>query len=402
MSTAMLHDYVSAATPQPCADAHALEAGDAIVVILKVPAAGQSKTRLHCCFGPDTTTQIAEAMAADTCERLSGEACAKARRVCCFAPKERRDEAARLAPGWELSPMAPRDLKSSDLGKALKEEYVRVRRQSRGAVVFLGSDAPDLPLDYVLDACTAARNNMAVVCEALDGGYVLIALPQSAPPEVFDGVKWSCAETCNSQRAQLQKSGVEVRTMMDRWPDVDEVTDVSALLERLKESKACPRVLELNHKLQALLAIWQPGVEPQPAHRPVVAPWAQPPAPQEPWAASAALRARLAARDRTNQRDPRGVPDPRLKTGRPPRAPSSLHPVTEGAAADQPPLPAFDAATAAANPTDWEDDDTVAPWAEFSAEQQAQRLADLEVFNAKTPPTSPSTVGGSPEGKRSP
>ena len=60
------------------------------------------------------------------------------------------------------------------------------------------------------------------------------------------------------------------------------------------------------------------------------------------------------------------------------------------------PLPAFDADTAANNPTDWEDDDTVAPWAEFSEERQAQRLAELEAFNAKTPPTSPSTVAKSP------
>jgi hypothetical protein len=90
------------------------------------------------------------------------------------------------------------------------------------------------------------------------------------------------------------------------------------------------------------------------------------------------------------------VPDPRIRSGRPPRAPSSLNPVSEGSASVPQPLPAFDASTEANNPTDWEDDDTVAPWAEFSEERQAQRLAELEAFNAKTPPTSPSTVAKSP------
>ena len=52
-------------------------------------------------------------------------------------------------------------------------------------VVFLGSDAPDLPLDYVLDACACARQGTAALCEALDGGYVLLALPSNAPPEVL-------------------------------------------------------------------------------------------------------------------------------------------------------------------------------------------------------------------------
>ena len=70
--------------------------------------------------------------------------------------------------------------------------------------------------------------------------------------------------------------------------------------------------------------------------------------------------------------------------------------MSEGSASVPQPLPAFDASTEANNPTDWEDDDTVAPWAEFSEERQAQRLAELEAFNAKTPPTSPSTVAKSP------
>ena len=81
-------------------------------------------------------------------------------------------------------------------------------------------------------------------------------------------------------------------------------------------------------------------------------------------------------------RDPRGVPNPRLKSGRPPRPPARLSAVGEAELAIPEPLPAFDATTAANNPTDWEDDDTVAPWAEFTAEAQAAKLAELEAFNA--------------------
>ena len=289
----MLHEFISKTAPQ--GPALPLEDGDALVIVLKVPAAGKSKTRLHTCFGPHETQKLATAMAADTFERFSGGECAQARRVCCFAPSDERKEASRLAPGWELSPMASRDLKSSDLGTALRDEYVRIRSQSRGAVVFLGSDAPDLPIDYVLDACACARQGTAAICEALDGGYVLLALPSNAPPEVFDGVKWSCSETANSQRERLQACGVGVRTLLGRWSDIDEVTDVHALLERLKTSKACPRVLAMAPKLEAMLAIWKPGEEKQqpPSTITGVAPWAQPTAPQEPWAANAALRARL-------------------------------------------------------------------------------------------------------------
>ena len=220
-ATKMLHEFISKTAPQ--GPALPLEDGDALVVVLKVPAASPSAAP-HM-LRPHETQKLATAMAADTFERFSCGECAQARRVCCFAPSDERKEASRLAPGWELSPMASRDLKSSDLGTALRDEYVRIRSQSRGAVVFLGSDAPDLPLDYVLDACACARQGTAALCEALDGGYVLLALPSNAPPEVFDHVKWSCSETANSQRERLQACGVAVRTLLGRWSDIDEVTD---------------------------------------------------------------------------------------------------------------------------------------------------------------------------------
>ena len=76
----------------------------------------------------------------------------------------------------------------------------------------------------------------------------------------------------------MQACGVGVRTLLGRWSDIDEVTDVHALLERLKTSKACPRVLALAPKLEAMLAIWKPGEEKQqpPSTITGVAPWAQP------------------------------------------------------------------------------------------------------------------------------
>ena len=87
----MLHEFISKTAPQ--GPALPLQEGDALVVVLKVPAAGKSKTRLHVCFGPHETQKLANAMAADTFERFSGGECAQARRVCCFAPSERRDDA---------------------------------------------------------------------------------------------------------------------------------------------------------------------------------------------------------------------------------------------------------------------------------------------------------------------
>ena len=66
-------------------------------------------------------------------------------------------------------------------------------------------------------------------------------------------------------------------------------------------------------------------------------------------------------------------------------------------------------------PTEFEDDDTVAPWADFTPENQAAKLAELEAFNSRIPapdaaampppppvPRSPPRVSQSPASMRTP
>jgi hypothetical protein len=66
-------------------------------------------------------------------------------------------------------------------------------------------------------------------------------------------------------------------------------------------------------------------------------------------------------------------------------------------------------------PTEFEDDDTVAPWADFTPENQAAKLAELEAFNSRIPapdasampppppvPKSPPRVSQSPASMRTP
>ena len=52
-----------------------------------------------------------------------------------------------------------------------------------------GDDQPDGRQPIRDRAQIEARRGGVAACEALDGGYVLLALPSNAPPEVFDGVR---------------------------------------------------------------------------------------------------------------------------------------------------------------------------------------------------------------------
>ncbi|KAK7253884.1 hypothetical protein SO694_00002853 [Aureococcus anophagefferens] len=140
-----------------------LESTDAVVVFLKVPTLHKTKTRLIPRFGAEGAYAIAQALAEDTLRRLgSSPLLDDARRVACFAPADGADRLERLAARaavagrFELARWRARDLASSDLGAALRAEYERVRATTPGAVVIVGMDAPDLPLDVVARAATAA------------------------------------------------------------------------------------------------------------------------------------------------------------------------------------------------------------------------------------------------------
>ena len=48
-------------------------------------------------------------------------------------------------------------------------------------------------------------------------------------------------------------------------------------------------------------------------------------------------------------------------------------------------------------PTEFEDDDTVAPWADFTPENQAAKLAELEAFNSRIPAPDASAMPPPPQ-----
>jgi glycosyltransferase A (GT-A) superfamily protein (DUF2064 family) len=168
---------------------------------------------------------------------------------------------------WILRPMMAADnLLSSNLGSQLTQALIETRRlyqphqssssteqhqqqhKQQQSVVFLGMDAPELPLDEIVAALTSTESmnddsnnhydkNHAHLCPAADGGYGMLSVPANAPAEaVFRNVVWSDPLTALSQIKALTDctlTGLNVRVGRIMH-DVDEATDVKALCERLK------------------------------------------------------------------------------------------------------------------------------------------------------------------------
>jgi len=129
-------------------------------------------------------------------------------------------------------------LNSSDLGHNLTHALKQTRSmvETNRPVIFLGMDAPELPLDEISSALT--HPDQALLCPAADGGYGMLSVPFHVNPEkVFlplsAGKRWSSALTAVAQIKALTDANVDVRLGRLMY-DIDEPKDIHDLAQRLQ------------------------------------------------------------------------------------------------------------------------------------------------------------------------
>ena len=155
--------------------------------------------------------------------------------------------------GWILLPMASEaskaDLTSTSLGSKLEDALDKTRQlltdvqdiatseTNNQSVLFLGMDAPEVPLEEIAYGLIVSSTNKAHICPADDGGYGLLSVPRVAPSsQIFSGVRWSNKLTAVSQLKALSDCniGISIGKMMN---DIDEPDDVVRLARRLMHSR---------------------------------------------------------------------------------------------------------------------------------------------------------------------
>jgi len=112
-------------------------------------------------------------------------------------------------------------------------------------VIMMGADVPDLPARILIDAVTTLESDphAVVMGPATDGGYYLLGMAvKPAPiPDVFAKLRWSTPEESADLAIAVAEAG---RTLvcLDQWRDTDTSEDLTALVERLRESpNAAPK-----------------------------------------------------------------------------------------------------------------------------------------------------------------
>lgn len=200
---------------------------NALLVVAKRPAAGQTKTRLSPPLEPRAAAALYECFLRDTLELV--RQVPFVRPVIAYSPQGEEAYFHRLAPGFELL------LQTGDsLGARLDHATTTYLRRGCRGVVIMDSDSPTLPAVYLSQAFEAlARPDVDVVigpCE--DGGYYLIGIKRLAP-RLLREVRMSTPRVTRDTLALAEQDDLRVH-LLPAWYDVDD----SASLERLRSELA--------------------------------------------------------------------------------------------------------------------------------------------------------------------
>ena len=218
-------------------------AANALLVVAKRPAAGQTKTRLSPPLSPEQAAALYECFLRDTLDLVRQTP--DVQPVIAYLPAAAEAYFAGLAPDFEcLLQEGP------DLGARLDHALTRYLALGYERVAIMNSDGPTLPVACLVTAFDALRDGADVALgPADDGGYYLIGLKRPAPRLLRD-VAMSTPHVAADTLALAAAAGLTV-TILPTWYDVDD----SASLARLEAELAAAPPNVAPHT-RALLDAW--------------------------------------------------------------------------------------------------------------------------------------------------
>ena len=178
---------------------------------------GRVKTRLAAAIGDQAASSLARRFVLTLLQRFADVG---QRRVLAYTPAERRTEFESLAAdGWLLAVRA-----DGDLGLRMQDYFATAFRRGATRVVLIGSDSPNLPVDYVTDAFQQLERYPVVLGPADDGGYYLVGAAGSVPP-IFAGIPWSSPQVWPQTVNRLREANCPCG-VLPAWYDVDDLENL--------------------------------------------------------------------------------------------------------------------------------------------------------------------------------
>jgi rSAM/selenodomain-associated transferase 1 len=201
---------------------------NALLVVAKRPAPGQTKTRLSPPLSPDRAAALYECFLRDTLDLM--RQVPGTQPIIAFLPPAEVAYFTELAPDFELIRQ-----EGADLGARLDNALTHYLQLGYQRVVIMDSDSPNLPLDCLVAAFAALDDADVVLGPCDDGGYYLIGLKQPAP-RLLREVPMSTPTVAADTLALAAEEGLRVK-LLPIWYDIDNVATLNRLSAELAETQ---------------------------------------------------------------------------------------------------------------------------------------------------------------------
>jgi rSAM/selenodomain-associated transferase 1 len=204
------------------------EQPDALIVVAKRPAPGQTKTRLTPALSIEQAAALYECLLRDTLDLV--RRVPNVQPVIAYLPAHARDYFIDLAPDFQHICQ-----EGSDLGSRLDNALTHFLGLGYRRVVIMNSDGPTLPVTSLTQAFQSLTDDVDVVlgpCD--DGGYYLIGLKRPAP-RLLREVRMSTPAVVAATLALAAEEGLQVE-LLPVWYDVDDAASLARLVTELAQA----------------------------------------------------------------------------------------------------------------------------------------------------------------------
>lgn len=196
-----------------------------VLFFVKYPVQSQVKTRLAAELGDQAVIELYKNFVLDTLSTI--------RQLdvpfrICFHPESARDKMKE----WLGEQYAYIAQEGSNLGQRMKNALAQTFEENFSRAILIGSDIPDLPADFLIQALQSLESHHAVIGPSFDGGYYLIGFSKAHfLPEAFDGISWSTENVFQQTIDVLEGHSSNVHVLPE-WFDVDTPVDLKELVNR--------------------------------------------------------------------------------------------------------------------------------------------------------------------------
>ncbi len=204
----------------------------ALIILARMPAVGQGKTRLAATIGPDTTYLLYRAFLTDLAQRFTAQPYAL---HWAWTPGETDFLAVvrELAPGRD--PGAAFVQVGPDFASRLYHAFHTVTDLAFKKTILIGSDAPQVTRALIIQAEQALDQADVVLGPADDGGYYLLGMRE--PHDLFSRIPMSTADVLGLTIERATSLGLTVH-LLEPLFDVDDLPTLSRLIHLLQSDPA--------------------------------------------------------------------------------------------------------------------------------------------------------------------